>query len=48
MDSKSYSGLFVTMGRGAMINALKKLRVNTISLTETKIASDEEQFLKCV
>ena len=47
VDGKGHSGLFVTMGRGAMINASKKLGVNTISSTETEIVSDGERFPKC-
>jgi len=42
-----HSGLFVTMGTGAMINVSKKLGVNKVSSTETEIASTGERFPKC-
>ena len=37
-DGKGHSGLFVTMGTGAMINVSKKLGVNTVR---------GERFPKC-
>ena len=45
-DGEGHSDLFVTMGTGAMINVPKKLGVNTVSLTETKIVSTGERFPK--
>jgi len=36
-DGKGHSGYFVTMGTGAMVNVSKKLGVDTVSSTETKI-----------
>lgn len=47
-DGKGHSGLFVTMGTGAMINVSKKLGVNTVSSTETRIVSTGERFPKCL
>ena len=46
-DGKGHSGLFVTMGTGAMINISKKLGVNTVSPAETEIVSTGERFPKC-
>ncbi len=46
-DGKGHSGLFVTMGTGAMINVSKKLGVNTVNSTETEIVSTGERFPKC-
>jgi len=46
-DGKGHSGLFVTMGTGAMINASKKLRVDTVSSTEPEVVSTGERFPKC-
>jgi len=45
-DGKGHSGLFVTMGIGAMINVSKKLGVNTVSSTETESISTGERFPK--
>ena len=46
-DAKSHSGLFLMMGRGAMINASKKLDLVTTSLTEIEIVACGERFPKC-
>ena len=46
-DAKGHSGLYVTMGRGGLINQSKKLGIVTISSTETEIVSTEERFPKC-
>lgn len=46
-DGKGHSGLFVTIGRGAMINASKKLGVVTTSSTETEVVANGERFPKC-
>ena len=48
MDAKGHSGLYATMGKGAMINVLKKLGLNTLSSTETEIVSTGERLPKCV
>ena len=45
-DSKDYSGLYIMIGRGAMINHSKKLRVVINSLKETEIVLTRERFLK--
>ena len=44
---KMHSGMFLTMGKGAMMNVSKKLGVVTASSTETKIVADGEIFPKC-
>ena len=46
-DAKDHSGIFVTMGKGAMINISKKLGIVTNSSTETKVVSNRERFPKC-
>ena len=46
-DSKGHAGLFLTMGKGAMVNVSKKLGVVTTSCTETEVMSNGERFLKC-
>ena len=46
-DRKVHSGLFVTMGLGAMINASKKLVLATTSSIETEIVVSRERFHKC-
>ena len=46
-DARGHSGLFLTMGRGAMINVSKKLGVNAGSSTETEVVSNGERFPKC-
>ena len=48
VDRKGHSRLFVTIGRGAMINFSKKLGLVTISSTETEVVSNSERFLKCI
>ena len=47
-DVKGQSGLYATMGKGAMINVSKKLGLNTLSSTETEIVSTGERLPKCV
>ena len=47
-DAKGHSGLYATMGKGAMINVSKKLGLNTLSSTETEIVSTGERLPKCV
>ena len=46
-DGKGHSGLYITMGRGGLINQSKKLGIVTISSTETEIVSTGECFPKC-
>lgn len=46
-DAKGHSGLYVTQGKGAMINVSKKLGVVTTSSTETEIVSTGERLPKC-
>ena len=46
-DAKGHSGLYVTMGRGGLINQSKKLGVVINSSTETEIVSTGERFPKC-
>jgi hypothetical protein len=46
-DCKGHSGLFVTQGKGAMINVSKKLGLVTNSSTETEIVSTGERLPKC-
>ena len=43
-DAKGHSGLYLTMGHGAMINISKKLGVVTTSSTETEVVSCGERF----
>ena len=46
-DGKAHSGLFATMGKGAMINISKKLGLVTTSSAEKEIASTGERHPKC-
>lgn len=46
-DTKGHSGLFATMGKGAMISVAKKLGLVTISSTETEVVLTGERILKC-
>ena len=43
-DSKGHSGMRLTMGKGAMINASKKPGLVTTSSTETEVVSNGERF----
>ena len=47
VDGKGHYGLYLTMGRGAMMNMSKKLGVVTNSSTEIEIVSTRERFPKC-
>ena len=44
-DSKGHSGLFFTMGTGAVINVSKKLGVGDVSSVKTELVSIGERFL---
>ena len=46
-DCKGHSGMFVTQGKGTMMNISKKLGLATISSTETEIVSTGERLPKC-
>ena len=46
-DARGHSCLYVTMGRGGIINQSKKLGVATISSTEMEVVSTGERFPKC-
>lgn len=46
-DTRGHSGLYVTQGKGAMMNVSKKLGVITTSSTETEIVSVGERLPKC-
>ena len=46
-DAKGHSGLFNTMGKGAMINVSKNLGIVTNSSTKTEIVSTGERMPKC-
>ena len=46
-NCKGHSGLFVTQGKGAMINVSKKLGLVTNSSTETEIVATGERLPKC-
>ena len=46
-DTKGHSGMFTTMGKGALISAAKKLGIVTTSSTETEIVSTRERLPKC-
>jgi hypothetical protein len=46
-DCKGHAGLFLTMGKGAMINISKKIGLVTNSSTETEIVSTGERMPKC-
>ena len=46
-DGKGHSGLFVTIGTGAMINASKKLGLCTVSSAEIEVVSTGEIFPRC-
>ena len=47
MDTCGHSGLYATMGKGAMLNVAKKLGMVTISSTETEVVSTGERLPKC-
>jgi len=47
LDSRGYSGIFMIMRTGAMINTLKKLRLVTNSSTEIEVVSTGKRFPKC-
>ena len=47
-DSKGHSGMFTTMGRGAIMNVARKLGLNTVSSTETEVVSSGERMPKCI
>ena len=47
-DSRGYSGMFLTMGKGVTMSASKKLGVVTVSSTEIKIVADGESPPKCI
>ena len=47
-DARGHSGLYATMGKGAMINVSKKLGLNTLSSTETEVVSTGERLPKCI
>lgn len=47
VDAKGHSGLFATLGLGAMINVSKKLGINTTSSTETEVVPAGERLPKC-
>ena len=46
-DRRGHSGLYLTMGRGGMINVSKKLGLVTLSSTETEVVADGERIPKC-
>ena len=46
-DCKGHSGLFLTQGKGAMINVSKKVGLVTNSSTETEIVCTGERMPKC-
>ena len=46
-NGKEHSGLYVMIGKGAMINVLKKLGLVMNSSMETEVVSCGEQFSKC-
>jgi len=47
VDAKGHSGLFATLGLGAMLNVPKKLGINTTSSTETEVVPAGERLPKC-
>ena len=46
-DSRGHSGMYTTMGKGALINMAKKLGLVTISSTETEVVATGERLPKC-
>lgn len=46
-DAKGHSGLFLTQGKGAMINVSKKQGIVTTSSTETEVVLTRERLPKC-
>ena len=46
-DGKEQSGLFLAIGRGAMISVSKKLGLVTTSSTKTEVVSNGQRFPKC-
>ena len=46
IDRKGYSGIFLMIGRGRMINISKKLELVTLSSTKTEVVTDMKYFLK--
>ena len=47
LDARDYLCLFLTMGRGVMINTLKKLGLVTTSSIEIVVVSYGERYSKC-
>ena len=47
-DMKSHGGVFATEGKGAMISSSTKLRLNTLSSTETELITVGEKISKSV
>ena len=47
-DMKGHGGLFVTEGLGAMYSQSTKLKLNTISSTETELVTVGEKLPKCI
>ena len=47
IDRKGHSGLYLMIGRGGMINVLKKLGLVIMSSIETEVVADRERFPKC-
>ena len=46
-DTRGHSGMYTTMGKGALINVAKKLGLVTISSTETEVVATGERLPKC-
>ena len=47
-DMKSHTGLFFTMGKGALISASTKQKVNSRSLTEAELNATDEKISKII
>ena len=47
-DGKGHTGLYLTLGKGIIINILKKLELVTTSSTEMEVVANGEHFLKCI
>ena len=46
-DGRGHSGLYLTMGKGAIMNVSKKLGLVTTSSTEIEVVANGERFPKC-
>jgi len=48
MDMKGHAGVYVTEGTGALMSASSKLKLNTVSSTETELITVGHKLPKCI